>query len=125
MCNLEELTLYIPVHNRSRFVDGTQVEEEILIDMARLRRFIFSKGTDTHPPHVNTKRKIDASERGLTVKRVETQPKTFLRRVQTQFDMKRVHMQLEKIVKRVWTQFFYTTRLNAIRKKINRVSTHF
>ncbi len=48
MCNLEELTLHIPIFNRSTFVDGTQLEEEIVIHMPRLRTFIFYISTDTH-----------------------------------------------------------------------------
>ncbi len=46
--------------------------------------------------HVNTKRKIDALQRGFGAKRVETRLKTFLRRVQTRFDIKRVGTRLEK-----------------------------
>ena len=37
--------------------------------------------------HVNMKRKIDALKRDLIIKRVETQSKTFLRRMQTRLDV--------------------------------------
>ena len=46
-------------------------------------------------PHVNTKRKIDALKRGLTIKRVETRFKMFSRRMQTRFDMKRIDTRLK------------------------------
>ena len=63
--------------------------------------------------HVNMKRKINALKRDLTIKRVETQLKTFSRRMQTRFDMRPI----DNVLERVWTQFFCTTRLNTSRKK--------
>jgi hypothetical protein len=41
MYNLEELTLYLGIEGRARFVDGTQLHNEILIYMARLHTFNF------------------------------------------------------------------------------------
>ena len=45
--------------------------------------------------HVNMKRKINAVKRDLTIKRVETQSKTFFRRMQTLFDMRPIDMRLK------------------------------
>ncbi|CAF4031660.1 unnamed protein product [Rotaria magnacalcarata] len=41
MRNLEELTLDLRISNQTRFVDGTQLHNEILIHMAQLHKFIF------------------------------------------------------------------------------------
>lgn len=41
MSHLEELTLYLSFRNRSVFVDGTQLYNEILIHMPELRTFTF------------------------------------------------------------------------------------
>ncbi|CAF4359714.1 unnamed protein product, partial [Rotaria socialis] len=41
MSHLEELTLYLCIYNRSIFVDGTHLYNEILIHMPQLRTFIF------------------------------------------------------------------------------------
>ena len=41
MCNLEELRLHISIENRAKFIDGTQLHNEILIHMPRLQTFIF------------------------------------------------------------------------------------
>ena len=41
MSNLEELTLYLHIWNRTTFVDGTQLNNEILIHMPRLHTFKF------------------------------------------------------------------------------------
>jgi len=41
MYNLEQLTLYVSIENRTRFVDGFELENEILIHMPRLHTFIF------------------------------------------------------------------------------------
>lgn len=75
--------------------------------------------------HVNTKRKIDAMKRGLTIKRAQTRLITISRHVQTHFQHETSWDAVRKILKRVWTQFLYTTCWNAIRKKTNRISTRF
>ncbi|CAF4785575.1 unnamed protein product [Rotaria sp. Silwood1] len=41
MTYLEKLTLYICIHNRSTFVDGTNLHKDILIHMPRLHKFSF------------------------------------------------------------------------------------
>jgi hypothetical protein len=41
MRNLEELTLYICIDDRSKSVDGIQLHNEILIHMPRLHKFMF------------------------------------------------------------------------------------
>jgi hypothetical protein len=41
MCNLEELTLNLEIHDRATFVDGTHLHNEILIHMPRLQTFTF------------------------------------------------------------------------------------
>ncbi|CAM4819617.1 unnamed protein product [Rotaria magnacalcarata] len=41
MRNREELTLDLRIDDQTRFVDGTQVHNEILIHMAQLHKFIF------------------------------------------------------------------------------------
>ncbi|CAF4620905.1 unnamed protein product, partial [Rotaria sp. Silwood2] len=50
MSNLEELTLNIINGKRSTFVDGTQINNEILVHMPRLYKFIF---------HINTEIKLN------------------------------------------------------------------
>ena len=45
--------------------------------------------------HVNMKCKINALKRDLTIERVETQSKTFFRRMQTRFDMRPIDMRLK------------------------------
>ena len=45
--------------------------------------------------HVNMKRKIDALKRDFIIKRIETQSKTFFRRMQTRFDMRPIDMRLK------------------------------
>ncbi|CAF1244678.1 unnamed protein product [Rotaria sordida] len=49
MPNLEELTLNIINSKRITFVDGTQINNEILIHMPRLYKFIFNINTRTKP----------------------------------------------------------------------------
>ncbi|CAF4603369.1 unnamed protein product [Rotaria sp. Silwood1] len=46
MTYLEKLTLYIRIRNRSTFVDGTNLHEDILIHMPRLRKFSFHIATE-------------------------------------------------------------------------------
>ena len=52
MSNLEELTLDIYNENRTTFVDGTQIKNEILVHMSRLHKFHFyiHIGTIEHHP---------------------------------------------------------------------------
>ncbi|CAF3298665.1 unnamed protein product [Rotaria sp. Silwood2] len=50
MSNLEELTLNIINSKRNTFVDGTQINNEILVHMPRLYKFIF---------HINTEIKLN------------------------------------------------------------------
>ena len=42
MCNLEELRLYISINDRAKFIDGTELQNKILMHMPRLHTFIFS-----------------------------------------------------------------------------------
>jgi hypothetical protein len=51
MCNIEELTLYLCIEGRARFVDGTQLHNEILIHMARLHTFNFYIRTTAQIDH--------------------------------------------------------------------------
>ncbi|CAF1515009.1 unnamed protein product [Rotaria sordida] len=46
MLNLEELTLYFTVANRTTFIDGTSIYNEILVYMPRLNKFNFGICTD-------------------------------------------------------------------------------
>ncbi len=46
MSNLEKLSLYICIENRSTFVDGIHIHNEILIHMARLHTFTFYISTE-------------------------------------------------------------------------------
>ncbi|CAF1500552.1 unnamed protein product [Rotaria sordida] len=48
MSNLEELTLHITIENRTAFIDGTHIYNEILVHMPRLGTFYFCISTDTH-----------------------------------------------------------------------------
>ncbi|CAF4599147.1 unnamed protein product, partial [Rotaria sp. Silwood2] len=41
MSYLEKLTLYFRIENRDRFIDGTHLQNEILVDMPRLHSFNF------------------------------------------------------------------------------------
>jgi hypothetical protein len=47
MSNLEELTLDIGDKDRTRFVDGTQIDNDILVHMPRLCKFTFNISTET------------------------------------------------------------------------------
>ncbi|CAF1211818.1 unnamed protein product [Rotaria sordida] len=47
MSNLEELTLYITIEDRTTFIDGTDIYNEILVHMPRLHLFNFCICTDT------------------------------------------------------------------------------
>ncbi|CAF1407561.1 unnamed protein product, partial [Rotaria sordida] len=57
MSNLEELTLYIIVHNRTIFIDGTHIYNEILIHMPRLHIFNF---------YISTRARMDSLVRHLS-----------------------------------------------------------
>jgi hypothetical protein len=45
MYNLEELRLYISIDDRSKYIDGTQLHNDILIHMPRLHTFMFCINT--------------------------------------------------------------------------------
>jgi len=45
---LEELSLYLRMENRNRFIDGTHLENEILVYMPQLHSFTFYISTYTH-----------------------------------------------------------------------------
>ncbi|CAF2099454.1 unnamed protein product [Rotaria magnacalcarata] len=47
MSNLEELTLHINLRNRTTFIDGTHIYNEILVHMPRLHAFNFHISTQT------------------------------------------------------------------------------
>jgi hypothetical protein len=51
MCNLEELTLYLRIEDRARFVDGTQLHNEILSHMLHLHTFTFYISTHSEIDH--------------------------------------------------------------------------
>ncbi len=51
MCNLQNLTLYIQIYKRNRFVDGTQLENDILIHLSKLQTFVFYICTFTSTNH--------------------------------------------------------------------------
>ena len=54
MSNLEELALYIINDNRTTFVDGTQIHNQILFHMPRLHKFNFHISIEiklNHPVH--------------------------------------------------------------------------
>jgi len=52
MSNLEELSLNIINQERNSFVDGTQINEKILVHMPRLYKFTFYINTETKLNHV-------------------------------------------------------------------------
>jgi hypothetical protein len=52
MSNLEELALNIINDKRSSFVDGTQINDEILVRVPRLRKFTFYISTESKRNHV-------------------------------------------------------------------------
>ncbi len=52
MSNLEELTLYITIKNRTGFIDGTHIYNEILVHMPRIHIFNFCISTDTILDHL-------------------------------------------------------------------------
>ncbi|CAF4437812.1 unnamed protein product [Rotaria socialis] len=52
MSNLEELALNIINQNRTTFVDGTQINNEILVHMPRLYKFDFNINTETKLHHL-------------------------------------------------------------------------
>ena len=51
MCDFEELTVYLTIDNRTRFIDGTQRHNDILIYLPRLHTFIFYISTKTEIAH--------------------------------------------------------------------------
>lgn len=52
MSNLEELTLNIRIEYRTRFVDGTQINNEVLVDLPRLSKFTFHICTTVERQHL-------------------------------------------------------------------------
>ena len=48
MSHLEKLTLYLRVENRDRFIDGTHLQDEILVHMPQLNSFIFYISTNVN-----------------------------------------------------------------------------
>ncbi|CAF1125301.1 unnamed protein product [Rotaria sordida] len=51
MCNLQDLTLYIQIKKRNRFVDGIQLENDVLIHLSKLQTFVFYICTFTYSNH--------------------------------------------------------------------------
>jgi hypothetical protein len=51
MCNLEELTLYLCIYNRESYVDGIQLQNDILIYLQQLRIFVFYISTKIDKEH--------------------------------------------------------------------------
>ncbi|CAF1154908.1 unnamed protein product [Rotaria sordida] len=51
MYNLQDLTLYIQIKERNRLVDGIQLENDILIHLSKLQRFVFYICTFTSVNH--------------------------------------------------------------------------
>ncbi|CAF0910116.1 unnamed protein product [Rotaria sordida] len=51
MYNLQDLTLYIQIDERNRFVDGIQLENDILIYLSKLQTFVFYICTFTSTNH--------------------------------------------------------------------------
>ncbi|CAF4120664.1 unnamed protein product [Rotaria sordida] len=51
MSNLEELTLYVMIQNRIKFLDGTQINNQILVHMTRFYKFIFYISTEIQLDH--------------------------------------------------------------------------
>ncbi|CAF1066833.1 unnamed protein product [Rotaria sordida] len=52
MSNLEELTLYLTIQNRIKFLDGTEINNQILIHMPQLYKFIFYISTEIQLDHL-------------------------------------------------------------------------
>jgi len=52
MSNLEELTLNIRIEHRTRFVDGTQINSEILVHLPQLYKFTFHISTKVEQQHL-------------------------------------------------------------------------
>jgi len=48
MSYLKELTLYLLIENRNRFIDGTHLQNEILVYMPQLHSFTFYISTYTN-----------------------------------------------------------------------------
>ena len=51
MCNLQDLTLYIQINKRNRLVDDIQLENDVLIHLSNLQRFVFYICTFTSANH--------------------------------------------------------------------------
>ncbi len=66
MYNLEELTLYLSIYNRAKFVDGTQLENDILIHLQQLHTFFFYICTHTHTVHPVLRLSNDYIQRNFT-----------------------------------------------------------
>ncbi|CAF1534006.1 unnamed protein product [Rotaria magnacalcarata] len=52
MFNLEELTLNIKIENRTRFIDGIHLKNEVFVRMPRLYKFTFHISTETKLDHL-------------------------------------------------------------------------
>jgi len=51
MCNLEKLTLYLCMRNRNKYVDGIQLQNDILIYLEQLRTFVFYISSEISSEH--------------------------------------------------------------------------
>jgi len=63
MFNLQNLTLYIQIGERNRFVDGIQLENDILIHLSKLQTFVFYICTYTSTNHPVTSLSNDDIQR--------------------------------------------------------------
>jgi len=69
MLNLEELTLYLAIDNRTTFIDGNHIYNEILIHMPQLHTFKFCFCTDIRiDPLVNHLSKDDIQQILINIK---------------------------------------------------------
>lgn len=55
MTSLESLILYLRIADQNRIIDGTLVQNDILVYMSRLRSFTFYIGTDADPGALSSK----------------------------------------------------------------------
>src|SRR5579871_2829028 len=51
MYNLEELTLYHCIYNQVRYIDGIQIQNDILIHLQQLHTFVFYISTEIRTDH--------------------------------------------------------------------------
>jgi hypothetical protein len=69
MLNLEELTLYLAIDNRTTFIDGNHIYNEIVIHMPHLHTFYFCFCTDIRiDPLVNHLSKDDIQQTFINIK---------------------------------------------------------